>query len=622
MRQRALLLLSLLALAQPSAPLAQQTIPNPPGSKPPAARPPSQAAPGQPCNPCGAVPPSSKGYDYSQETDPYLKYAQNVSLRVSQIVTTKFPTVQAFVTVTDEGGQLIRTLKEGDFTAEENGQAVSNLRFGNRDELNLPLAVMFVVDISGSMEPAMAAEIQAIQEFVAKLRPEDRAGLISFSDAALTQVRLTTDRAQLLNEVQDLTPWGQTALWDAIYLGINELVSDTTPSRKALVVLSDGGDNRSLENPQTIQRLYQDDALAKNNGFSIYCLGLGQEIDRGALEQIADKTGGQYFDSPTADDLASVYESILTQLQNEYILEYESPTESQPGQIIDLEAGLQHVQSFNPGKYSYRSPGLSKALARAIWPGLIAISVLMLLLILATIYKLTRRVWLTAMITPLEGRDYQVSEYGAHIGSAESCEIRLGRDPAMLPIHAALSETPHGFMLEAMNSEAPLLVAGQMLMKKLLRNGDRFLLGSTQFVFNERVNRPGADSAELERLAAGLPAEAAAPVSPSAPSAVPQPGAMPKALVAVSGPLSGSRFDLTEGENQVGRSEGRIVLGSDSQVSRRHCTIKISAAGAALLDNGSTNGTRLNGQACQPGMPQALRVGDKIGIGSGEYRVE
>ncbi|MCC7478242.1 VWA domain-containing protein [bacterium] len=587
-------------------------------------------------NPCNAAKqsPTQKGEQHSAQEDPFLKYATGVKVRISQVDVSKFPTMRAFVSVTDSLGIPIRTLKEGDFKVTEGGNDATDVHFANRDELDLPLALIFVVDISGSMEPAMSAEIEAIKAFVQQLQPRDRVGLITFSDAAIREVPLTTDHESLLRRTDQMSPYGQTALWDGIQLGVEELLADTDPARKALIVLSDGLDNKSLESPATVLKYYEENAQQQNRGFSVYCLGLGAQIDRAALGNIATRTGGVYLDSPSQQELADVYEQILRQIQNEYLLEYTSPLESEEGTIIDLEVGLLPVKGFDPGQYSYRSPGLATLLARSLIPGLIAIAVMMIILVLATIFKLARKAWVTVMITPLEGRDYALSALGGDIGSMEGCEVRIGRDPAMLPLHASFKETHEGFVLEAVDPAAPILMGPKLLVRRLLRDGDRFMLGMTQFVFHERVSRPGAAReveldeemlqppdpqrlAEAAQLAAGG-AGAGAETGQGATAA----RQAPKAMLAASGPHSGQRFELRPGDNSIGRGEGSIAL-NDSQVSRRHAVIKLEASGAAtLLDMGSTNGTRVNGVPCQPGMPQPVFAGDVLGIGGGEYRLE
>lgn len=578
-----------------------------------------------------------------RHTDPYLQYVQNAEVRISQLELGDFPTVRAFVSVTDGTGVLLRSLTEQDFTVTENDVPAAEVRFANREQLNLPLAIQLVLDISGSMdvvvdedtgETALDMAKQAVRDFVGQLEPRDRVGLITFSDAAISEVPLGTDRNALLRELDNLTAWGQTSLWDAIFVGMEELASDPQPARRALVVLSDGWDNKSLESPPTILQWYQNEALDNNIGFSIYTLGLGPEIDRGSLDDIASRTGGLYLESPTADQLADVYEDILKQIQSEYLLEWESPAASKPGQIIDVSIDITPVQSSKPGTYTYRSPGLSAALGRALLPGLITIGVLIAILVIATIYRISRRVWVTVMITPLEGKDYAVGMDGAAIGSLESCEIRLRGDPALLPLHAALYESADGFVLEAVDAQSPIICGGQLLAKKLLRSGDRFTLGTTNFVFNERVSRPGDGDSVLAEHVTDLHAQAplteeaqqaaAGTSTPAAAQAAVQATErkVPAALVAASGPYSGQRFELTEGETAIGRTEGQITLGNDSQISRKHCTISISAGRATVTDNGSTNGTVLNGNRCQPGMPQPLWTGDVLRLGQGEYRAE
>jgi len=560
--------------------------------------------------------------------DPFLKYAQNVNISINQLEINDFPTVRAFVSVTDENGIQIRTLREGDFTVEENGEAAEEVLFANRDELDLPLAIVFVVDISGSMgveldeagTTPLDLEVEAVRQFVQQLQPRDRVALISFSDAAITEVRMTTDHQSLISKLDRLTPWGQTTLWDAVLQGMQMVLEDETPARRALIVLSDGLDNKSLETPQTVLSFYDSESEASNIGFSTYALGLGGEIDRGGLGNLVTRTGGLYMEAPQAQDLADLYQDILYQIQNEYLLEYESPVSSTPGQIIDVSVGITAVSSFTPGRTTYRSPGLSKALARALWPGMVVIGILLAILIIATIFKLTRRAWLTVMITPYEGKDYQVGEMGANIGNSEVCDIRLSHDPAILPLHASISETMDGFIIEAADPDnSPIVVERRALARKLLRGGEKFSLGRTTFVFHEKVQRPG-EGKELaaDALSAGPQLTEAAQQQGKAVVKGP-----PARLVCDNGPHAGAVFELAQGDNTVGRSpDCTIALPSDNQVSRKHCTIRLDGSSATIEDHGSTNGTSVNGARCQPGMAHPLAATDILTLGNHIFHLE
>ncbi len=577
--------------------------------------------------------PSERGT--RRNTDPFLQYKENVELRISQIELGDFPTVRAFVSVADEGGIPIRTLLADDFEIIENNQPVGSIRFANRDELDLPLSVMFVVDVSGSMlgmdrdaeQTPLDLEKQAIREFVGQLGPADRVGLVTFSDAAYSAVDMTTDHHQLLAELDYLAAWGQTTLWDGIKVGIEDLIDDTVEARKAMIVLSDGVDTNSLENLQTVIQVYEAEAMSQNKGFSIYTLALGDQVNRSALQQLAKRTGGLHMDSPNAEDLSDVYQNILNQIQNEYLLEYESVASAEQGQIIDISASLNNVRSTIPGTYTYRSPGLAQALGRALIPGIVAIAIVLVLLIIATIYRISRRVWLTLQITPLEGRDYVIGLDGVEIGTSELCQIRVAGDPGMLPLHASISESSDGFVLEVSDPDSPILYGGALLARKLLRNGDAFMLGTSSFVFNEKELREGEGRVEEARYfqeeQLGQITEQdmlSGATSPAAAQA--RRGGKPTALACSSGPYEGERFELSPGENVIGRSEGSIVLSRDSQVSRRHCVITLSADTASIVDSGSTNGTVANGTPLQPGMALDIRQGDSLTIGSCEYRLE
>ena len=91
--------------------------------------------------------------------DPYLRYAENVSVRITQMEISDFPTVRAFVSVTDENGILLRSLREDNFIIAEN-DVPAEARFANRDELDLPLSIQLVLDISGSMDAVVAKDEQ------------------------------------------------------------------------------------------------------------------------------------------------------------------------------------------------------------------------------------------------------------------------------------------------------------------------------------------------------------------------------------------------------------------------------------------------------------------------------
>lgn len=561
-----------------------------------------------------------------------LAYQENVQISISQLEVGDFPIVRAFVSVIDQGGYVLGTLSPQHFTVTENGVEAQEVRFADRDALNLPFHIVFVVDVSGSMgvevdsqgTTALDLEVEAIRQFVGQLNPRDKVALITFSDAPVREVPLTDDHQRLLRRLDQLSAFGQTTLWDATYRGMQELFDDDAPARRAMIVLSDGEDNNSLETPQDVLVLYETETKADKQGFTVYCLGLGPRINRQGLGNIANRTGGLYMDSPTAADLDDVYNDILNRIQKEYLLEYDAPTESKPGDIIDVEIGLKAVKSFTPGTYSYRSPGLSKALARALWPGILLILALLVALILVTIFKLNRRVWVTVMVTPLEGKDYLLGDLGANIGTSEVCEIRLGSDPAILPLHASIQETSAGFVVEAADPLSPILANGEHLVRKLLRSGDRFKLGGTMLVFNERTERFGDSNSQLASdLVDSRPTGLTEEDQLGATTGELPVKLVPTKLVGVSGPLATKVFALVKGENIAGRDGGlAISLAADNQVSRKHCVFQVSADTVGLMDTGSTNGTLLNGKLCQQGLAQTVYVGDTVKIGSSEYRLE
>jgi pSer/pThr/pTyr-binding forkhead associated (FHA) protein/Mg-chelatase subunit ChlD len=560
-------------------------------------------------------------------SDITLARKENVNVTISQIIVENYPEVTAFVSVKDEMGYQLNSLLPEHFIVSEDGAEVGDITFANREMLDIPLALQFILDTSDSMgiqltpernSTPLAIAKAAVRNFVEQLEPEDRLGLITFDDVPRIQNELTTDRAEFLGNLKQQVTWGKTSLWDAVYLGVDQIAADTEESRRAIIVLTDGMDNLSTTAPSEVLNRYEELIKERNLGFSIFSIGLGyaEDIEADDLEQIAKHTGGSYLQSPDAEDLEQMYETILRQIQGEYILRWTSTSESAPGQMIDVSVGLNAVKSFNSGTYTYRSPGLTKALARALWPGLITIAIVIALLVIATIYKITRKAWLTVKITPLEGKDYPLGNRDLDIGSAEGCDIRLGGDAAILPQHAVIKETAQGYVLEAEEENAPIFHRGRQLTRKLLRSGDSFVLGNTELVFTERALRTDEESENTDTPAIGGAESVNSPQDAANDQADET-----YALLGISGPYSGRRFSVAA-ETVIGRQEGDLVLSEDGQLSRRHLRLFATPEGLAVEDLGSTNGTRVNGIPCEPGTPRNLVQGDVLAAGQGEYRLE
>ena len=148
--------------------------------------------------------------------------------------------VQVTATVTDAHGRFVKGLPKSAFRVAEDGRPQTISHFYSE---NVPLELVVAVDVSGSMEPAMAAVKRAVAEFLGTVPSRDHVTLLGFNDEAFTLTRGETDPRQRMNAVQDLRAWGSTALYDVIVHAVDLL--GVRPGRKALVVFTDGEDRCS-----------------------------------------------------------------------------------------------------------------------------------------------------------------------------------------------------------------------------------------------------------------------------------------------------------------------------------------------------------------------------------------
>ena len=184
-----------------------------------------------------------------------------------------------------------------------------------------PLDVMIIFDRSGSMdddpgdEPISTAK-QAAKTFIDFLDPaSDQVGLVSYADTATLNEQLQTTFNDVKTAIDGLTASGATNIGDGIAKGNDELssVRARANSTKIMILLTDGIPNRpgSGDNNATALALIDTEvAEAVSKGFIIFTIGLGSSLNEPLLQDIADDTGGEYFNSPTANELEAIYEEI------------------------------------------------------------------------------------------------------------------------------------------------------------------------------------------------------------------------------------------------------------------------------------------------------------------------
>jgi Ca-activated chloride channel homolog len=219
--------------------------------------------------------------------------------------------------IVTERGEFVRGLRKQDFEVFEDGVKQPLAAVVSEDA---PLELILAIDISGSMEHALPEVKAAVKQLLAKLRPGDAATLVGFNDTLFTVATRETDQQAREAAVDLLASWGGTSLYDAT-VRVLEMVSREW-GRKGVVLFSDGDDRNSLTLRETaMARVQASDAMLYTIGF-----GSGATMPqlRSSLESYARSTGGRPFFPRQTRELEGVFDQIVTELANQYVLSYSS----------------------------------------------------------------------------------------------------------------------------------------------------------------------------------------------------------------------------------------------------------------------------------------------------------
>ena len=245
--------------------------------------------------------------------------AANLSVSVQQIDVSRFPQVQGFVSVTDSQGIPIAGLDNKAFQVLEDGKNVSNFSFNPVINSQEPIAVVFILDLSGSMNDngKLDGAKQATNAFIDTMAPNDSAALITFSDTVKVNQGYTHDKNVLKSAVGQLKANGNTAIYDAVAEGA-KLQSTVNARRRIMLLMTDGDDNRSK------QSLDGAIAAAKASGTPVFVVGLGSDVKKDVLDKIAGSTGGQAVYAASGDQLQKDFLYLSDELRREYSFQYTS----------------------------------------------------------------------------------------------------------------------------------------------------------------------------------------------------------------------------------------------------------------------------------------------------------
>jgi Ca-activated chloride channel family protein len=256
------------------------------------------------------------------------------------------------VTVTDPYNRLVTGLDKEHFEVSEDKAVQEILYFSSEDA---PLSLGIVFDVSGSMESSgkMERATKAAVQFLETSNPQDEFFLVRFSEQPDLVAGFTSSIEDVQNQLLYSQPEGRTALLDALYLALDTMREAHNP-RKALLVISDGGDNRSRYGVKDIK------AFVRESDVQIYAIGIFDPVANRSqpelvwgpslLGELAEMTGGRMFpvEIYAIHELPDVAQKISVELRNQYVLGYRPTNRNRDGTWRKIRVKLNPPKGLPP----------------------------------------------------------------------------------------------------------------------------------------------------------------------------------------------------------------------------------------------------------------------------------
>jgi Ca-activated chloride channel homolog len=261
------------------------------------------------------------------------------------LIRTSVDLVLVPVSITDNRNRPVLGLEQSNFQLFENKKPQEIKNFSSEDT---PVSVGILLDTSGSMSHKLERAREAVFEFCEASNPQDEFFLITFSNQPHLVTDFTPNSENVKHDLLSVRAQGQTSLLDAIYLGLTKMRS-ARYARKALLVISDGGDNHSRYSERDVR------SAILESDVSFYAIGTydrwvsTQEEMRGPelLHTIADSTGGLAFSLGNVSEMPDVTRSIGDRLRHQYVLAYTPAAAMRDGKWHKISVKLRLPKKFS-----------------------------------------------------------------------------------------------------------------------------------------------------------------------------------------------------------------------------------------------------------------------------------
>jgi Ca-activated chloride channel homolog len=250
------------------------------------------------------------------------------------------------VTITDPMNRLVTGLEQDNFEVFEGPEKQAIKHFSSED---VPISLGVIFDLSGSMGNKIEKSREAVVEFFRTANPQDEFFMVSFSDKPELLSDFTSSVEDIQAKLVYAQPKGRTALMDAIYMGLHQM-KKAHQEKKALLIISDGGDNHSRYTENEIK------SMVKEADVQIYGIGIFDNApttpeERSGpitLSEITDVTGGRTFTIDNPNELADVATKIGIELRNQYVLGYRPNKPARDGKWRKIKVKLNPPKGLPP----------------------------------------------------------------------------------------------------------------------------------------------------------------------------------------------------------------------------------------------------------------------------------
>jgi Ca-activated chloride channel homolog len=250
------------------------------------------------------------------------------------------------VTITDPMNRLVTGLEQNDFFVYENNSLQQLRTFATEDA---PVSIGIIFDLSGSMTSKLIRARDSILQFMKTANPQDEFFVIGFNDRPELIEDFTSSIEDIEARLQTVRSGHRTALLDAIYFGMDKMKT-AKQQRKALLVVSDGGDNRSRYTEGEVK------AQVRESDVQIYSIGIfdpyapttEERMGPVLLNDLSEETGGRMFRVDDLAEMGDIAVKISTELRNQYVLGYHPKSIQRDGKWRKVKVKLNPPSGLPP----------------------------------------------------------------------------------------------------------------------------------------------------------------------------------------------------------------------------------------------------------------------------------